>query len=181
MKPSDPDKLRYPIGTFQKPFPITPEIIQIYQRDIESFPQRLKNEVAHLSEDQLNTPYRSGGWTIRQLIHHCADSHLNAYIRFKLALTEDNPTIKPYDQERWAELPDGITPPITVSLQLLEGVHYRWTVLLKNLKKGDLVRTFFHPEHDKEFRLEEVLGQYAWHGNHHLAHITQLKKQKGWK
>lgn len=181
MKSSDQDKLRYPIGTFQRPVPITPEAIDKYLRDIESFPQRLKKEVVHLSEDQLNTPYRPGGWTIRQVIHHCADSHLNAYIRFKLALTEDNPTIKPYDQERWAELPDGITPPVTVSLQLLEALHHRWTVLLKGLKPADLARTFFHPEHSKEFRLEEILGQYAWHGNHHLAHITQLKKQKGWR
>jgi DinB superfamily len=181
MKPSHPDQLRYPIGKFQKPVSITPLIIKKYQQDLETFPNRLKDVVAHLNEGQLDTSYRPGGWTIRQLVHHCADSHLNAYIRFKLALTEDNPTIKPYDQDRWAELPDSTSPPIMISLQLLESLHYRWIVLLNSLQEKELRRTFYHPEHSKEFQLDEVLGQYAWHGNHHLAQINQLKKQKGWK
>ncbi len=175
------EALKYPIGKYNKPNILTPEIIRRYIADIESFPKRLRQEVELLNEEQLNTPYRPEGWTIRQVVHHCADSHMNSLIRFKLALTEEAPTIKPYDEERWAELADSKTMPIVPSLQLLESLHQRWTVLLKNLNDSDLSKTFIHPEHGKIFRIDENMGVYAWHGNHHLAHITSLKARMNWK
>jgi len=174
------EKLRFPIGKYQKPAQITPEILATYITDIESFPSRLKSEVEHLSNTQLDTRYRPEGWTIRQVVHHCADSHANALIRFKLAMTEDTPTIRPYYEDRWAELADSKTMPVEPSLQLLEGLHIRWTVILKSLNEKDLQKTFIHPEHGKSFKLDENTGIYAWHCNHHLAHITTLKERKGW-
>jgi hypothetical protein len=177
---SELENLKFPIGKFQKPEKLTKEIIESFIQDIESFPSRLKKEVATLNNDQLDTPYRPQGWTIRQVVHHCADSHMNSIIRFKLALTEDKPTIKPYYEERWAELTDSKILPVEPSLKLLEGLHTRWTVLLKSLKEEDFQKTFIHPEHGREFRIDENIGVYAWHCNHHLAHITTLKKTKNW-
>lgn len=174
------EKLRFPIGKYQKPSEITSEILAKYIADIESFPSRLKSEVEHLSDAQLDTQYRPEGWTIRQVVHHCADSHANALIRFKLAMTEDTPTIRPYYEDRWAELPDSKTMPLEPSLMLLEGLHIRWTVILKSLNESDLQKAFIHPEHGKSFKLDENTGIYAWHCNHHLAHITTLKERKGW-
>ncbi|MFZ9846607.1 MAG: YfiT family bacillithiol transferase, partial [Flavobacteriales bacterium] len=127
------------------------------------------------------TPYREMGWTIRQVVHHCADSHMNSLTRFKLTLTEDKPVVKPYWEDRWAELVDSKSMPISPSVQMLEGIHARWTVLLNSLSEQDLVKSFIHPEHGKEFRVDENIGVYAWHCNHHLAHITELKKRKNWK
>jgi hypothetical protein len=176
----EPEKSKFPIGKFRKPEKLTKEIIEGFIQDIESFPSRLKKEVATLNNDQLDTPYRPDGWTIRQVVHHCADSHMNSIIRFKLALTEDKPTIKPYYEERWAELPDSKNLPVESSLKLLEGLHTRWIILLRSLTEDDLRKTFIHPEHGKEFRIDENIGVYAWHCNHHLAHITTLKKTKNW-
>ena len=174
------DSLRFPIGKFEAPTVLTQEIIDRYVKDIETFPARLKQAVIGLNDAQLDTPYRPDGWTIRQVVNHCADSHMNSLIRFKLALTEEEPTIKPYYEERWAELADSKTMPIAPALSLLEGLHQRWTVLLKSLGSEDLAKTFIHPEHGKRFRLDENIGVYAWHGNHHLAHITTLKKSMNW-
>jgi len=173
-------KLKFPIGKFVKPQLISNEIIQKWIEDIEFFPARIKKEVIGLNEAQLDTQYRPNGWTIRQVVHHCADSHMNSLTRFKLSLTEDKPVIKPYFEERWAELVDSKTMDITPSLKMLDGIHARWSILLKNLATEDLKRTFVHPEHGKEFRVDENIGVYAWHCNHHLAHITQLKKSKNW-
>ncbi len=174
------DNLKYPIGKFQKPDTLTKDIVNKFIDDIEIFPKRLKREVENLSNEQLDTPYRPDGWTIRQVVNHCADSHMNSLIRFKLALTEDKPTIKPYYEERWAELADSKNMPIEPALKMLEGIHERWTVLLRSLTETELSRIFIHPEHGKEFRLDENIGVYAWHCNHHLAHITTLKTNKGW-
>lgn len=132
-----------------------------------------------LRDAQLDTPYREGGWTVRQVAHHVPDSHMNAYVRFRLALTEERPTIKTYEEARWAELADAKTAPVEVSLALLEPLHERWVRLLRSLSAGDLARTFTHPEHGVR-TLEWMLFLYAWHGRHHTAHITELRKQKGW-
>ena len=181
MKEQELEKLRFPIGPFEKPADLNPEILASYIQDIESFPERLRMEVEGLSEEQLNTPYRPQGWTIRQVVHHCGDSHMNSLTRFKLALTEDSPTIRPYFEDRWAELADSRTMPIGPSLQFLAGLHARWVVLLKSLTGKDLQRKFIHPEHGREFRLDETIGMYAWHCNHHFAHITELKKRMCWE
>ena len=174
------EALKYPIGKFKKPENITNEILTSWKNDIATFPLRLKKEVDNLSDNQLDTPYRPDGWTIRQVVHHCADSHINSFIRFKLALTENNPTIKPYYEERWAELTDSKYFPIEPSLKILEGIHYRWSELLDKLTNEDLEKTFTHPEHNKTFNLLENIGVYAWHCNHHLAHITTLKVRNNW-
>lgn len=175
------EELKFPIGRFEKPIKITLEILHNYIIDISTFPNRIKEEVKNLKDEQLDTPYRKNGWTIRQVINHCADSHMNALIRFKLTLTEEKPTIKPYFEERWAELTDSKNIPIQPALKMLEGIHERWSVLLNNFTKEQLERTFIHPEHEKEIRLDENIGVYAWHCNHHLAHITSLKLRMGWK
>jgi len=169
------DTLRFPIGKYSKPNVISKETLEDWIIDLEQFPDNLSNAVRNLSSEQLNTPYRPGGWTVSQVVHHCADSHLNSFIRFKLALTEDKPTIKPYYEDRWADLPDARDFPIESSLKIIEGVHQRWTHLIKNLSEEDLKKVFIHPEHNKEFTLIETIGLYAWHSNHHLAHITSLK------
>jgi len=175
------EQLKYPIGQFELPATITKDILSQWIAAISSFPTRLKNEVNHLTDEQLDTQYRPEGWTIRQVIHHCADSHMNSLIRFKLALTEDQPTIKPYYEERWAELLDSKNMPIAPSLKMLEGIHERWTILLNHLTEEQNERIFIHPEHGKKFRIDENIGVYAWHGNHHLAHITETKKRNNWK
>lgn len=174
------EQLKFPIGKFKKPENITNEILTSWKNDIATFPLRLKKEVDNLSDNQLDTPYRPDGWTIRQVVHHCADSHINSFIRFKLAITENNPTIKPYYEERWAELTDSKYFPIEPSLKILEGIHYRWSELLDKLTNEDLEKTFTHPEHNKTFTLLENIGVYAWHCNHHLAHITTLKVRNNW-
>ena len=142
--------------------------------------QHMEEAVLNLDEVQLNTPYRPDGWTVKQLVHHVADSHMNAYIRFKLGLTENNPTIKPYDEAAWAELSDTKNIPINISLTLLHALHIRWTEVLKNIKREEWDRTLFHPEHQKTMTLWFVLGMYAWHGKHHVAHVTQLRKRNNW-
>lgn len=171
------DHLKYPIGKFKIQYPITKEMISEWREHIASFPGKLNREVQGLTEAQLENQYRPDGWTIRQVIHHCADSHMNALIRLKLALTEDQPTIKPYAEARWAELSDSKTMPVAASLSILEGIHTRWTYLLSHLTDIEFGRTFLHPEHGRIFRIDENTALYAWHCNHHLAHVMQAKKE----
>lgn len=180
MENSELEKSRYPIGKFVAPDHYSNEYLSEKIAEIATFPERLKSEVSHLTDDQLNTAYRKDGWTIRQVIHHCADSHINCFIRIKWALTEENPIIKFYHEDRWSELNDNLNMPIQSSLLLLEGLHFRLAYLMKSLSSDDLKKSFIHPEHSKEFKIEEIIGTYAWHGTHHLAHITALKKRKGW-
>lgn len=171
------DHLKYPIGKFKIQYPITKEMISQWKEDIASFPAKLNREVQGLTAAQLANQYRPDGWTIRQVVHHCADSHMNALIRLKLALTEDQPTIKPYAEARWAELTDSKTMPVAASLSMLEGIHARWTYLLSQLTDIEFGRTFLHPEHGKIFRIDENTALYAWHCNHHLAHVIQAIKK----
>jgi uncharacterized damage-inducible protein DinB len=173
---SDP---RYPIGKFSCDGTLTPAQKKQYLNDIEQTPARLRAAVRGLSDEQLNTPYREGGWTVRQLAHHVPDSHMNAYIRFKLALTEDEPTIRPYMEDRWAGLPESKQAPIDVSLTLLDSLHQRWTMVLRNIPDADWKRTFRHPEMGL-LSLEKTLALYAWHGKHHVAHVTTLREKMGW-
>jgi hypothetical protein len=171
--------LRYPIGKFTYEGLSTEGQKQKYINDIEQAPASLRAAVKGLSDQQLDTPYRPEGWTLRQVAHHVPDSHLNAYIRFKLALTEDDPTIKPYAEDRWAQLADTQTTPVEVSLTLLDSLHTRWVRLLRSLKVEDWRRTFRHPQLG-EVSLEKNLVLYAWHGRHHVAHITSLRERNGW-
>ena len=170
---------RYPIGEFQFEGEFTSKVIKGWIDEIEKLPSLLRETVKELSEDQLDTPYRSGGWTIRQVVHHLADSHMNAYIRLKLALTEDNPVIRPYHEEKWAELPDSHLP-IAISLSLLDSMHIRWVTILRSLTSVESDRTFIHPD-SGQMTVEKYIGMYAWHGRHHLAHITSLCSRKSWK
>ncbi|MDR7209840.1 YfiT family bacillithiol transferase [Flavobacterium piscis] len=181
MEKLDLEKLKYPIGKFKTPTEYTSEYISNKIKEIESFPERLNTATIHLTDEQLNTPYRPGGWTVRQVIHHCAESHMNCYIRIKWALTEDNPVIKAYDETLWSDLPDGLKMPIQPTLTLLEGLHYKLGYIMRNLSESDLEKSFIHPENNSENKIKQIIGTYAWHGNHHLAHITTLKKYKDWK
>jgi uncharacterized damage-inducible protein DinB len=174
------EQLRFPIGKFHAPEYVSEDQLAQYIMEISNLPQLLANEVSLLSKEQLDKPYREGGWSIRQVVHHLTDSHMNAIIRHKLTLTEDNPTIKPYNEAAWAELADYKETPIAVSLGLLQNLHIRWSIVLKSLNQEDLKRTFIHPEHNKTFRLDVSIALYAWHGKHHLAHITSLKQRMGW-
>lgn len=180
MENSTLEKLRYPIGKFIAPEIYSKEYLDEKISEIATFPERLKKEVTNLTDEQLDTAYRHDGWTIRQVIHHCADSHMNCFIRIKWALTEDTPTIKFYHEDRWGELYDNLSMPIQPSLSLLEGLHFRMAYLMNSLSESDLDKSFIHPEHNSEFKLKEIIGTYAWHGNHHLAHITELKNRKEW-
>src|SRR5690606_19272892 len=169
----DIEFLRYPIGNFQLPEIVTTETIDDAIETIKMFPVHIFTAVSRLSVDQLDTPYRPGGWTVRQLVHHCADSHMNAFIRFKLALTEDNPTIKPYDEASWAELADARLP-IESAIAILRGIHLKWGVVLDSMTAEDFRKTYHHPEKDRNQRLEEITLLYPWHSQHHLAHIQHL-------
>lgn len=175
-----PDSLKYPIGKYMRPVSVTERDIAHWISEIEMLPPLLCASVEGLTDAQLNTPYRPDGWTVRQVVHHLPDSHMNSYIRFKLALTENSPVIKPYLEERWAELPDGKSAPVNVSLELLDALHQRWALTLRNITQEQWKRIFIHPESKKEFPLDIALSIYAWHGRHHLAHITELKKRMGW-
>ena len=172
--------LRYPIGLFKFDGQPSEQQIKQFISDIEQAPARLRAAIDGLSEQQLETPYRPGGWTVRQVAHHVPESHMNAYVRMKLALTEENPTIKPYDEARWAETPDVRGTPISVSLTLLESLHQRWVTLLKALGPAELARTFNHPESGR-WTLGKYLALYSWHGKHHVAHITSLRERMGWR
>ncbi len=170
---------RYPIGKFHFEGPPTEDQRKQLIDSIEQTPTKLRAAVEGLSPQQLDTPYRDGGWTVRQVTHHVPDSHLNAYVRFKLALTEDEPTIKPYAEDRWAQLADTQFTPVEVSLAMLDSLHARWVHLLRSLKSEDWKRTFRHPELGA-VSLERNLALYAWHGRHHVAHVTELRKRMGW-
>ena len=170
---------RFPIGKFSFPSSVTGADRAALIADIEQTPANLRKAVAGLSAQQLDMPYRDGGWTVRQVAHHVPDSHMNAYVRYKLALTEDVPTIKPYAEDRWAQLEDTKATPIEVSLVLLENLHDRWVRLLRSLGTADWKREFRHPELGL-VSLERNLALYAWHGKHHVAHITELRKRMGW-
>jgi hypothetical protein len=171
--------LRYPIGKYE-PQPFSHSLRDKWLSDIKFLPDDLERAVQNLDAHQLNTPYREGGWNVKQVVHHLADSHMNALIRFKLGLTEENPTIKPYDEAAWATLNDIDTVPINVSLTILHGVHIRIVATIKDLSDVQWQRTLFHPEHQKQMTLWYLLGNYAWHGKHHVAHITSLKERNNW-
>jgi hypothetical protein len=173
---SDP---RYPIGKFMFEGPPDPKQKEKFIDDIAQTPAALRAAVQGLTPKQIETPYRDGGWTVRQVVHHVPESHMNAYIRFKLALTEDAPTIKPYMEDRWANLPDVQSTPVAVSLSLLDSLHDRWVHLLRALQPQDWNRTFNHPELGI-MPLEKNLALYSWHGRHHVAHVTELRKRMGW-
>jgi uncharacterized damage-inducible protein DinB len=170
--------LRYPIGTFDKNLESGPDGRREFIRTLAELPARITEAVDGLSDEQLDTPYRPGGWTVRQTVHHVADSHMNAYIRFKLALTEDNPTIRPYYEDRWAKLADSRLP-VSVSLRLIEDIHSRWVTVLNSMTDEEFARKLVHPE-SGEWTLEKMLGLYAWHSRHHTGHITSLRDREAW-
>jgi uncharacterized damage-inducible protein DinB len=173
------DDPRYPIGKFERHDQLTPEKRRLMIDQIAAAPIRMRDAVSGLTPSQLDTPYRQGGWTLRQVVHHVPDSHLNAYVRFKLALTEDTPTIKPYDEARWAELSDIHDTPIKTSLAMLEALHDRWVRLLRSMAPSDFQRQLKHPE-SGPMTLDALLSLYAWHGRHHVAHITSTRERLGW-
>ena len=170
--------LSYPVGKFVWPAELSFSDTQVLIAQIEAAPEKLRAAVAGLTDEQLDTPYRPGGWTVRQVVHHVFDSHVNSYIRMKLALTEDNPVIKPYDQDRWALLPDS-KEPVEVSLAMIDGMHRRWVVVLRSLTEQQMGLTFRHPELGP-VRLDKNIALYAWHGRHHVGHITSLRDRMGW-
>jgi hypothetical protein len=172
--------LRYPIGRFAYDGDSSRTAINRSIADIEQFPALLRAAVDGLNQEQLDTPYRDGGWTPREVVHHVADSHMNAYVRLKLALTEQGPTIKPYNEADWAKLADVSSVPIGVSLDLLDALHTRWVALLRALPDADFERIYIHPEHEKPVTMHAMTALYAWHGRHHTAHISALRKRNGW-
>lgn len=172
------EELKYPIGPFEWGKQYSQEEIDQMVNTIAQFPAKLKALLAGMSEQDLDTRYREEGWTVRQVVHHLADSHINAYTRFKLALTEDKPTIKPYNEKAWAELVDSRTLPVAVSLNILTGIHERWTVILKAMDAEMFSKPFFHPEHMNMHSLMELLGMYSWHCSHHYEHIQLVKKER---
>jgi hypothetical protein len=171
--------LRYPIGKFERPAEITPTLRSNWIATIAAAPARYREAVRGLTDAQLDTAYRPEGWTVRQVIHHVADSHMNSFIRFRLGLTEDEPTIKPYDEKKWADIADA-REPVDASLQLIDGLHHRWVVMLRSMGEAEYARTVRHPEIGV-LRLDVQLGLYAWHSRHHEAHITGLRDRLGWK
>lgn len=172
------DSLRYPIGKFQKST-IDPAQRAVSIATLRTLPSKVGEAVSGLSAEQLATPYRDGGWTVLQTVHHIADSHLNAYSRFRHALTQEWPTIYAYDEAKWAQLADAHTAPMALSMQMIDGIHARWTLLLESLSDADFERGYVHPEHGRQ-TLEHGLALYAWHSRHHTAHITGLRKRNGW-
>ena len=170
---------RYPIGKYVSE-PFSENTRRKWMQDIQFLPALLESTIENLDASQLNTPYREGGWMVRQVVHHVADSHMNAYIRFKLGLTENDPVIKPYDENSWAQLEDVDKQPVNISITLLYALHSRWHACLLPLTEQQWQRTVYHPQRERHITLWEMLGMYAWHGRHHVAHITQLREQKGW-
>ena len=176
--PTDTADLRYPVGRFSYAGPDAGRRAAFID-DVAALPERLRRAVQGMDDARLDTPYRPGGWTVRQVVHHLPDRHVNAYVRFKLALTEDQPRIKPYDEARWAELPDGRSGPLAPSFAILDGLHHRWTTLLRSMTPADFERTLEHPENGV-MMLDRMLALYAWHSRHHVAHITELARREGW-
>ena len=179
MSNSEENDLRYPVGRYQAPVSVSAEQRGTWIEEMAKLPANLRKAVSGLTEAQLDTPYRPGGWTVRQVVQHLPDSHLNSYTRFRLALTENSPLIKPYEEAAWAELSDGKTAPIAPSLALLDGLHGRFVFLLKSMSEADFAKTFRHPELGEK-RLDWTLGLYAWHCLHHVAHINNLRSREGW-
>jgi hypothetical protein len=171
--------LRYPVGKADKKGPLTPDERKHMIESLGAAPAKFRAAVAGLNDTQLDTRYRNGGWTIRQVIHHVADSHMNAYIRFRFAVTEAEPTIKPYDEKAWAELADARTAPVEISLQLIDAIHQRWVILLHSVREIEYNRAMKHPERGL-VTLDDTLALYEWHGRHHEAHITGLRRERGW-
>ena len=171
--------LRYPIGKFAAKESYTVAELNDFLDRLQSLPSRLQAALQGLSDAQLDTPYREGGWTVRQVVHHLADSHLNAYVRMTWALTEDTPIIKPYDEKLWATTPETAADP-AISLAFLKALHVKWVLLLKGITDSDLSRQVIHPATQRSVRLDQLMAMYAWHGDHHLAHITELRKHKHW-
>ncbi len=169
----DLEKLKYPIGRFVKPTEITIQDLEAWTDTLRKFPAKLQKVLEEIPENRLDKPYRPGGWTIRQLVNHLADSHVNSYVRFKWTLTEDVPVIKTYDQEAWAELPDGRSGSVGASIQILQGIHKRWVHMLDLFNREDFNKKLKHPEFDDPLSLGELLSLYAWHCKHHLAHIQR--------
>ena len=180
MEKAPLEHLRFPIGRFKAPENYSEALITQYIGEIEALPKLMRAASENLSDEQLDTSYRPDGWTLRQVIHHVADSHINSYIRFKWTLTEDAPLIKAYSQKDWANLPEAKNAPIDISLNILESLHTRWVLMLKNLSAEDRQKVFIHPETNKPFSLNLAIALYAWHGRHHVAHIESLKEEKGW-
>lgn len=177
---SNTEQYKYPIGLFDEPESITDIQVDEFIKIIKEFPSKLKTLTEDFSDEQLDTPYREKGWTVRQLVNHLADSHANAFIRFKLALTEENPVIKPYQEAKWAELQDSAAISIKPAMRMLKGIHQRWYHLLKTLTNRQFDRTFHHPEQGRNYDLRICLAMYVWHCNHHFAHIENLKSGRGW-
>ncbi len=173
------EDLSFPIGKYKKVREITPEQRKQFIREIAELPNNLREMVKNMSEEQIDSPYRPAGWTVRQVVHHVGDSHLNSFIRFKLALTEKNPTIRPYAEDLWAETAE-YKMPVDVSLNLIDSIHRRWVALLESMSDEDFARTLNHPQ-TGVWSLENLLGMYVWHGKHHTAHINNLKKRNGWE
>jgi hypothetical protein len=173
------DDLRYPVGQLHRPPSLTDAQRRAFIDEIASTPVKFRSAVTGLTESQFDTPYRPDGWTVRQVVHHVADSHMNALIRFKLALTEDNPTIKPYDEAAWATLEDARSTPIATSLSLVDHVHDRMVRVLRAMKPGDFARPLHHPENGA-MNIDGLLATYEWHGRHHTAHISKLRERNGW-
>ncbi len=174
------ESLMYPVGRYERPESYTQHDLDEWIDVLGALPSWMDGCIQNLDYDQLRVPYREGGWTIQQVIHHLADSHMNAYVRLKLALTEDNPVIKPYDQDAWALLPDVEAVPVNVSITLLHALHRRLAALLRDLDVAALQRTYFHPEHQRTFPVWELVALYAWHSRHHFGHIMQLRQRMGW-
>ena len=172
--------LRYTLGKFDVSAPVTPEIRIAAIWDLAQLPERVRAAVNRLTDEQLDTPYRPDGWTVRQVVHHMADSHVNAMTRVRLALTEDTPTIKPYIEGKWAELADARTLAVEPSLQILEGVHARLVALLRTLDDAGFARTVVHPEHGRSMSVDVLVALYGWHSRHHVRHITALRERMGW-
>ncbi|MFL5738767.1 MAG: YfiT family bacillithiol transferase [Flavisolibacter sp.] len=172
--------LQYPIGVFERPKSVGRKEVESWIEELEKTPDRLWEMIWLMTPEQLQTPYRPGGWTVLQLVHHLSDSHMNGYIRLKLALTEDNPLVRPYRQEKWAELPDGTTVDLRDSLNILRSVHAKWVRLLRTLNEEQLERTYRHPEWEEELKISDLIANYAWHSRHHLRQIENLRQSKGW-
>lgn len=180
MSEAELEELRYPVGRLDMEAPIEEADHKRLIDEIASTPASLRKAVAGLSAEQMATPYREGGWTVSQLVHHVAESHMQAYSRCKFALTEEKPIIKPYDEAKWAETPDVAATPPEISLSLLDSLQARWVNLLRGLSGGEMQRAYFHPEHGRLITIERMLAMYAWHGRHHVAHVTRLRERSGW-